>query len=91
MPAWLWLDYVTFDLDSDDGSVFINARLELAKPGTREPLRGPDNQDQRSMPGGFAWSLEGHVQVGRFLLAVPPDARVALDEALDEGEGQGAQ
>ena len=91
MPAWLWLDYVTFDVNPDDGSAFINARLELAKPGTREPLRGPGNQDQRSMPGGFAWSLEGHVQVGSFLLAVPPDARVTLDEALDKGEGQSAQ
>jgi hypothetical protein len=86
MPAWLWLDYVTFDLDPSDGSAFINGRLELARPGTRQPLRGPGQQALRTMPGGFAWSLEGHVQVGGFLLAVPPDAQLGLHEPLQEGQ-----
>lgn len=79
MPAWLWLDYVTFDLDPESGLPYINGRLKLARPGTTEPMRGPAQQDLRSMPGGFNWSLEGHVQVGGFLLAVPPDASLGSD------------
>jgi hypothetical protein len=73
-------------LDPSDGSAFINGRLELARPGTRQPLRGPGQQALRTMPGGFAWSLEGHVQVGGFLLAVPPDAQLGLHEPLQEGQ-----
>jgi hypothetical protein len=79
MPARLWLDFVTFDADPETGAPFINARLELARPGTAEPLRTPEDGPGRLQKEGFEWSLEGHVRVGRFFLPVPPDARLPDD------------
>jgi hypothetical protein len=79
MPARLWLDFVTFDADPGTGAPFINARLELARPGTAEPLRTPEDGPGRLQKEGFEWSLEGHVRVGRFFLPVPPDARLPDD------------
>ena len=79
MPARLWLDYVTFDADPETGAPFINARLDVARPGTRTPLRVPEDGPGRLQKEGYEWSLEGHVRVGRFFLPVPPDARLPDD------------
>ena len=79
MPARLWLDFVTFDADPETGAPFINARLEVARPGTQAPLRVPEDGPGRLVKEGYEWSLEGHVRVGRFFLPVPPDARLPDD------------
>ena len=79
MPARLWLDFVTFDADPETGAPFINARLEVARPGTQAPLRVPEDGPGRLLKEGYEWSLEGHVRVGRFFLPVPPDARLPDD------------
>jgi hypothetical protein len=76
VPLSLWMKLVLHDPGADPAGL---PQLDLARAGTRHPLRDADARGAGRTPGGFLFSPDDLVQVGGFLAPVQPRARVADD------------